>query len=72
MTAVFTALLLSGATSAYAGLLGAQCGSVFDIDSATIFENSDEVSMQVNLVDCNNLLQAGNGLDYGAALLVSG
>jgi len=49
MTAVFTALLLSGATSAYAGLLGAQCGSVFEMDSATVFENSDEVSMQTFL-----------------------
>jgi len=69
MTAVFTALLLSGATSAYAGILGAQCGSLFDIDSAIVFENSDEVSVKVNLVDCNNLLQ--NQL-YGAGALTDG
>jgi len=69
MTAVFTALLLSGATSAYAGILGPQCGSLFDIDSATVFENSDEVSVKVNLVNCNNLFQFD---DYGAGALTDG
>ncbi len=69
MTAVFTALLLSGATSAYAGILGPQCGSLFNIDSATVFENSDEVSVKVNLVNCNNLFQFD---DYGAGALTDG
>jgi len=69
MTAVFTALLLSGSTSAYAGVLGPQCGSLFDIDSATVFENSDEVSVKVNLVNCNNLFQFD---DYGAGALTDG
>jgi len=69
MTAAFTALLLSGATSAYAGILGPQCGSLFDIDSATVFENSDEVSVKVNLVNCNNLFQFD---DYGAGALTDG
>jgi len=57
MTAVFTALLLSGATSAYAGILGPQCGSLWDIDHATVFENPNEVSVLTQLVNCNNILQ---------------
>ncbi len=69
MTAVFTTLLLSGATSAYAGIAVPQCGSLFDIDSATVFENSDEVSVKVNLVDCNNLQQFA---DFGAGALTDG
>jgi len=66
MTAVFTALLLSGATSAYAGLLGPQCGSVYEMDSAIVFESTSEVSVKINLINCNNLFQSD---DYGAALL---
>jgi len=57
ITAVFTALLLSGATSAYAGILGSQCGSLWDIDHATVFENPNEVSVLTQLVNCNNILQ---------------
>jgi len=57
MTAVFTTLLLSGATSAYAGILGSQCGNLWDIDHATVFENPNEVSVLVVIGDCNNLLQ---------------
>jgi len=51
MTAVFTALLLSGITSA------SQCGSLWDIDHATVFENPNEVSVLTQLVNCNNILQ---------------
>jgi len=66
ITLIFTSLLLSGATNAYAGIVTTQCGSVFEIDSATVFESTSEVSVKINLVNCNNLFQND---DYGAALL---
>jgi len=57
MTAVFTALLLSGATSAYAGILAPQCSSLWDLDDATVFENDFEVSVLAVLDDCNKTIQ---------------
>ena len=57
MTAVFTALLLSGATSAYAGILAPQCSSLWDLDEATVFENDFEVSVLAVLDDCNKSIQ---------------
>jgi len=65
MTAIFTTLLLSGATSAYAQTAGIQCGNLWDIDHATVFENPDLVSVLVVIGNCNNLLQ-DDLFGYGA------
>jgi len=65
MTAVFTTLLLSGATSAYAGILAPQCGSLWNINSGTVFENPNEVSVLVTMDNCNDLTQ-DDLFGYGA------
>ena len=65
ITAVFTALLLSGATSAYAGILAPQCGSLWNINSGTVFENPNEVSVLVTMDNCNDLTQ-DDLFGYGA------
>jgi len=65
MTAIFTALLLSGATSAYAQIAAPQCSSLWLIDHATVFENPNEVSVLVTIDDCNDLTQ-DDLFGYGA------
>jgi len=65
MTAIFTTLLLSGATSAYAQTVGIQCGSLWNINTGTVFENTNEVSVLVTMDNCNNLLQ-DDLFGYGA------
>ena len=65
MTAIFTTLLLSGATSAYSQTVGIQCGSLWNINTGTVFENPNEVSVLVTMDNCNNLLQ-DDLFGYGA------
>ncbi len=65
MTAVFTTLLLSGATSAYAGILAPQCGSLWNINSGTVFQNPSQVSVLVTMDNCNDLTQ-DDLFGYGA------
>ena len=65
MTAIFTTLLLSGATSAYAQQAGILCGSLWNINTGTVFENPNEVSVLVTMDNCNNLLQ-DDLFGYGA------
>ena len=69
MMAIFTTLLLSGATGAYAQTVGIQCGNLWDLDHATVFENPNEVSVLVVIGDCNNLLQEDL---FGYAALTDG
>ena len=70
MTAVFTTLLLSGATSAYAGLFVTLCADVTDIEGARVFESTDEISAEVD-VDCNNTGSSSADLS-GAAVAPDG
>ena len=69
MTIVFTTLLLSGATSAYAQQAGILCGSLWEINDATVFEDTDIISVLIHMVNCNNLIQFD---DYGGAVLTDG
>ena len=69
MTAIFATLLLSGATSAYAQEVGIQCFSLWEINDATVFEDTDIISVLIHMVNCNNLLQFD---DYGGAVLTDG
>jgi len=65
MTVIFTTLLLFGATSAYAQTVGIQCGNLWELDHATVFQNPNEVSVLVVVGNCNNLLQ-NELFGYGA------